>query len=221
MFRIVKKRFLIILFLILIIILGKFFPSEQESFKLFFKKLPISFSGLIFIFLYVLTNFFIFLDLKDILKIVGAVIYGAYLSTLFIYIAELINAYLFFNLSNILGKDFLEKVLKGKFKKLYEKIGNLSFTWIFLLRIVPLVPYRALDISFGLSRVPFKKYFLAVILGSLPRIFFIQFPLAAVKEFSIKKMTVYFENHPIILLIFFIYCVFSFIIAFVLRKKFK
>jgi uncharacterized membrane protein YdjX (TVP38/TMEM64 family) len=216
-------RFLLLVILIFLFIkLNKAFSINLEKIDNFLIDTPLIYSSIIFIFLYVVGTSFI-LYLKDPLKLVGAIIFGAYLSTLLIYISEIINSYIFFHLSSFLGKEFVEHSLKGRFKKSYERLGNINLGWVFLLRAIPLVPYRILDISFGLSKLPYRKYLLAVIFASPPRIFAIQFPLAAVRGFSIEKMRDYFINHPIILLCLFLYIIFALvficIFTFKLRKN--
>ncbi|MEI8349502.1 MAG: VTT domain-containing protein [Candidatus Omnitrophota bacterium] len=213
-------RFILLLAMAgIFIALGNYFSFDQAKIDKFFNKIPRVYWSVIFIALYVVSNFFIFWDIKDILKLIAAILFGAYTSTFLIYIAEIINAYLFFNISNILGKEFVEKSLSGKFKNLYEKLGHLRFSWVVLLRLIPLIPYRVLDISFGLSKIPFRTYLLAVILASLPRIFLIQFPLAAIKDFSSQKMMVYFQSHPFILWAYFAYFSISIVIAVKAKKK--
>ena len=181
-------RFLIFLVLIAaLIFMGKFLSIDKETIDCFLSRIPLAYSIFAFVFLYVIGTFLIW-NLKDILKIVGAILFGAYLSTLLIYIAEIVNAYIFFNLSHVLGKSFMDRFLKGKLKGSYEKLGTLDLKSVFLLRAVPLIPYRILDLSFGLSKFPFRKYLFVVLIASPPRIFLFQFPLAAMKEFSVEKM---------------------------------
>jgi uncharacterized membrane protein YdjX (TVP38/TMEM64 family) len=84
---------------------------------------------------------------------------------------------------------------------------------------VPLIPYRVLDISFGLSRFSLKKYLLVVIIASPPRIFIIQFVLAAIKSMSVEKIVEYFSANSFIALVFFIYFIFAAGIIFLIRKK--
>jgi len=207
--------------LAVVIILGNFFSGNLEKINTFLKSTPLIYSSLVFIILYVLANFVVFWDVKDILKPVAAVIFGAYLSTLFIYIAEIINAFLFFNISKILGRDFVEKILKGKFKKFYENLENISFGWIFMLRLLPLIPYRVMDAGFGLSKVSFRKYLAAVILASPPRIFWIQFIMASVGGFSFEKIMQYYQKNSLITFFVLIYFIVSIIIAFKWKNKFK
>jgi uncharacterized membrane protein YdjX (TVP38/TMEM64 family) len=214
-------RFAILLILILaLILLGRFISIDKDAIDHFLKRVPFAYSSVAFVFLYVGGTFFIWY-LKDPLKIVGAIIFGAYWSTLFIYIAEIINAYLFFNISNRLGRDYLETSLRGRFRGIYDRIGEMNIGWIFLLRAVPLIPYRVLDLSFGLSKLSFKTYVLAVILASLPRIFWIQFVLTAMRGFSVQGAIQYFSDNMIIFSLSLVYLAISLIVLFRIRTKFQ
>lgn len=214
-------RFIILVVLIVsFIYLGKVFSIDDSKIDDFLKKIPLSYSCFAFIILYVAGTFFIWY-LKDPLKIIGAIIFGAYVSTFLIYIAEIINVFIFFKLSAVLGKEFIEKSLKGKFKKFYEKLDNVNLGFVFMLRAVPLIPYRVLDISFGLSGFPFKKYLLISIFASLPRIFLIQFPLAAARGLSPDRIADYFLEHPLVLYLYFFYFVLGFIIIIILRRRLR
>ncbi|RKY35103.1 MAG: hypothetical protein DRP69_02725 [Candidatus Duberdicusella sinuisediminis] len=97
----------------------------------------------------------------------------------------------------------------------------MNLGWVFLLRFIPLIPYRVLDLSFGLSRVPLKRYLLAVVIASPPRIFWIQVILASVKSLSPQKIIGYFSQYPQIYFLSFLYAVVTLIFAFRLKKIFK
>ncbi|MBW1744342.1 MAG: VTT domain-containing protein, partial [Deltaproteobacteria bacterium] len=122
---------------------------------------------------------------------------------------------------NSLGKDYVEKTLRGKFKRFYERIDEINLGWIFLLRAVPLIPYRVLDISFGLSKLPLKKYILIVILASLPRIFWVQFVLAGMKGFSMNAAVAYFNENNVVFFLSLAYFVITLIVAFRIKRKFQ
>ncbi|MDD3297064.1 MAG: VTT domain-containing protein [Candidatus Omnitrophica bacterium] len=215
------RNFLIFLGLIaLLVFSGRIFNFDFEKLADFLKGTPVVYSCLIFIFLYIVGTFFVWY-LKDILKIVGALLFGAYLSTGLIYISEIINAFIFFNISKVLGRGFVEKRIRGRWKEFYNKIGNLNLGWVFLLRAVPLVPYRVLDLGFGLSRFSFRKYILVVLLASPVRIFWIQFILAAARGASYEKIRLYFLDNKLIFILSFIYFAAAFITALALKKKFK
>lgn len=214
-------RFVVLLLLILLsFLLGKLVSINQEGIDLFLKRVPFGYSFAAFVFLYVVGTFFIWY-LKDPLKVAAALLFGAYWSTLLIYVAEIINAWLFFNISNRLGRAFIEESLRGRYKRVYEQTGEMGLGWIFLLRAVPLVPYRVLDITFGLSKLSFKTYSLAVVPASLPRIFWVQFILAGMKAFSFEEAINYFRNNITIFLLSLIYLILSLIIAFRISRKFQ
>jgi len=216
-----RERFLILIaFISISLLVGSYLSIDAQLIEDYLSKIPLGISSVIFVILYVVGTFIIWY-LKDPLKIVGAIIFGAYLSTFLIYLSEIVNAYIFFNLSKILGRDFVEKKLKGKFKNFYEKVEGLSLGWIFLLRVVPLIPYRVLDMSFGLSKVSFRKYLIAVLVASPFRIFWIQFIFAAVREFSPEKIVIYFMENRLIYLLSMVYCILAFFIAFKMRARFK
>jgi uncharacterized membrane protein YdjX (TVP38/TMEM64 family) len=214
-------RFILLIVLVIsLIFFGQFFSIGQEEINNFFQQFSLPWSSVLFIAFYIGGTFFLWY-LKDPLKIIGALLFGPYLSTFFIYLAEIVNAYIFFTISKSGGESFLEKKLKGKSKKIYEKIGNLNLSWIFLVRAVPLIPYRVLDLSFGLSKLPFRKYLAVVLLASLPRIFWIQFILASMKGFSLQKTAGYFLENKLIFLTSIAYLIFTLIVAFILRRKIK
>lgn len=176
-----------------------------------------------FIFLYVLGGLFIW-SLKDPLKLIGAFVFGSYISTLLIYISEIINAYVLFYFSRRLGKDFVEyKLKKKKWENLYEKVGNIGFVMLVLLRAIILIPYRMLDLVFGLTNISLRKYICAVILGSLPRIFIVQYSLVLMKGFAFdyNKLIIYFQNNPQLVVFFISYYILMIILAVMLRRRFR
>jgi len=210
----------LVLFFFLTWLLGKLLPVDWHYFKGFLSRFPIVYSGLIFIVLYVAVTFFVWL-VKDVFKVIGAVLFGPIFSSLLIFVSEIINASILFNLSRVLGRDFVKDKLKGSFDKLDKNIVRFGFWGIFVLRIVPLVPYRFLDIAAGLTKISFSQYLLAVILGSPVRIFWLQFILSVLGEGVFKDpglITDYFLQHPGVLIFSFFYAIASLVLAIFIRR---
>jgi uncharacterized membrane protein YdjX (TVP38/TMEM64 family) len=159
--------------LLLIWYLGRFVNIDEVALRGYFARLPLIPAASLFVLSYVIITFFVWFS-KDVFKIISAIVFGAYLSTLLIWIAESINAAILFNLSRKLGRDFVGNSLKGGYRGLDEKMGELGFSWIFLLRLVPLLPFRFLDLAAGLTNISFGRYILCALLGSPLRIFWIQ-----------------------------------------------
>lgn len=173
------KFFIFFITLVLIGYIGSLFHINTDTIQDYLNRFPKFYSGLIFIFLYCLVTFFIWLS-KDVFRFIAAIVFGAYFSTLFIYIAELINASILFHLARVLGRGFVEKASGRALKKFDEKLSGLNFFWLFLSRATPLVPFRFLDLACGLTNIPFRRYLMAVIFGSPLRIFWVQYILAGV-----------------------------------------
>ncbi len=218
LFKRPETRFVIFLGLIVgFMVLGNMYSIDADKIDAYFEKVPLAYSSALFVVFYVVGTFFLW-HLKDPLKIVGAIIFGATISTVLIYIAEIINAYIFFNISRILGKGFVERKLSGRFRNFYEKLEHVNLGWVFLMRVVPLIPYRVLDLSFGLSKYSFKKYLVVVLLASPPRIYLIQFVLAAVRGFSMEAITQYFMENQAVALGLCFYFLLAVLVAFKIKR---
>ena len=213
------SRFLVlIVVLLVIIIVGVTFSIDATKINALFEKFPIGYAALIFVLLYTLGTFALW-TLKEPLKVIGAILFGAYISTGLIYIAELINGVVFFKLSRLLGKDFVERKVGGGFKKFYQKLEGIRLLKVMFLRANPLIPYRVFDVGLGLSRISWRKFLLAIGVASLPRIFWLQFPLAAMRGFSVEKMLDYFEQNMAIAVGMFVYIIVVSAIPFFIKQK--
>lgn len=168
--------FLVILFLIWYT--GRYFQIDSQAIQAALVKLPLFYSGILYVFLYVIVTFFIFFS-KDIFWLMGAVLFGAVFSTLFICIAEIINAGILFYLARRFGRAYIEKSVSKKYQHLDEKLGRINLFWLFIFRAAPLIPYRFLDLAMGLTKIRFRNYLLVVVLGTPFKMFWIQYILAA------------------------------------------
>lgn len=218
-----KLKFLVLLAtIVLSIMIGRLFHIDTATLQGYLKKFPLFYSGLIFVLLYVVVTFFIWFS-KDIFRFTAAVLFGATLSTLFIWLAETLNAGVLFYLARKLGREFVQDSLKKrKYSQLDEKLGKVSFLWLFLFRLVPLIPFRFLDLGTGLSRVSFRRYLLAVVLGSPLRIFWVQYALAGVGEALFKTPFVlakYLSQNTPLFLFSLVYLVLVMVVALKLKRK--
>lgn len=178
-----KIKFIVfVLILAVSIILSVIYKVDFNKLLGSFKAVPLIYSVPVFLILFITSTFFLW-HIHEALYAVAALVYGLYLSTGLIYAAHIANAYLFFKLSRSMGKEYVEKRLQGKYKGFYEKMEKVSFGWLFLLRMMPFVPYRVWDLSFGLTKYPLRKYMTVALLASLPRIFLIQFGIVLFKDF--------------------------------------
>lgn len=161
-------------FIIFLIALGKIFRFDIDQTRVFLLQYPLWLNGLIYIVLYVFSTTLIWLGPKDVVRVLGALFYGAAVSTVLVYIAELINVFVMFFLSRKFGRDV---VLKSWFqqKDIDKAKDNTTLLGIIALRINMLVSFRVLDLVYGLTRVPFRKYFTAAVIASPLRLFVVQY----------------------------------------------
>ena len=70
-----------------------------------------------------------------------------------------------------LGRDFVARLLKGRWKEFDEKAARRGFRFIFYLRLVPLFPFNGINFGAGLSKIRFTDYAFASLLGMIPGTF--------------------------------------------------
>ncbi len=217
-----RIKFLVfVLVLLLLLSLGKYLNIDTTAIEKFLKGFPLIYAAALYVVLYVVVTFFIFFS-KDIFWILGAVLFGAYISAALILISEIINAAILFNLSRYLGRQYVEYSLKGKYANLDEKLSRLNFFWLFIFRAAPLIPYRFLDLGFGLTKISLRKYLIAVILGSPLKIFWIQYILTGVGKGILSNplaLSEYFLSNKSLFMFSFIYVIFVILVVIKLKLK--
>jgi len=201
-----KKLLKFIVFLTIFLacwFLGRVFKFDVVSFRDFLLGFPLLLSGLIFVVLYVGTTTFIWFGPKDVLRISSAILFGAVVSTIFVWIGEMINAVVMFHLSRILGREYVQQRLRVKSKELDQMQDDSSFLGLIAWRVNPLIPFRLMDLGFGLTRVPFRKYFIAIIAISFFRILWLQFILAGIGANIFSDITVmldyFLDNEQVVM----------------------
>lgn len=102
------------------------------------------------------------------LSLTAGFAFGTIFGALYLMIGAMIGITATFLISRYFGRNLIEKMLKGKFMELDEKLAKNGFMTILFFRVIPLVPYEALNYAGGLSRIKFKDYFLATFLGLIP-----------------------------------------------------
>ena len=88
---------------------GRIFKFDISTYQSFLSKFPVVLSGFIFVALYVGTTTFIWFGPKDVLRISSAILFGATISTVFVWIGEMIYALIMFHLSRVLGRDMCSR----------------------------------------------------------------------------------------------------------------
>jgi len=83
-------------------------------------------------------------------------------------IAANIGATAAFLLARALGREGIERLLGGRLKGLDAATGQHGFVGLLILRLIPLVPFNALNFGAGLTAMRWRDYVLATVIGILP-----------------------------------------------------
>jgi uncharacterized membrane protein YdjX (TVP38/TMEM64 family) len=104
-----------------------------------------------------------------VMTIAGGLAFGAKWGAVYSLLGADAGALIAFSAGRFLGRSFVRRVVGGgRFEKLLAQIGRHGFQIIFYLRLVPLIPYNALNLLAGASPITFRDYFWASMIGMLP-----------------------------------------------------
>ena len=76
-----------------------------------------------------------------------------------------------FFIARFFGRQAVEKLLRGRFSGLDESLAKKGFVTVLFFRLIPIVPYEALNYIPGLSKIKFRSYFFASLIGFIPGVF--------------------------------------------------
>ena len=100
---------------------------------------------LVYIIMFSLVPLTLFPD--SVLAIAGGLIFGLFKGYIYTTIGALIGGTISFYISRYWGREVVKKLTKEKLDKVEEMINNRGFIIIFILRLIPLLPYDV--ISYG------------------------------------------------------------------------
>lgn len=108
-----------------------------------------------------------------VLALAGGLLFGFTYGTIYTIIGATLNSGIMFLMAKILAKDavteLLQKKLPEKWSKfLLEMDEKQGFRVIFILRLIPAMPYNVINYGAGLTSIKFSNYMIATILGILP-----------------------------------------------------
>lgn len=106
-----------------------------------------------------------------IISVAGGLAFGVLWGTVLTVVGATIGGAIAFFVARSLGRDFVARLLKGKFAALDDQAAAHGFQVIFFLRLIPLVPFDALDYIAGLSKIGARDYILGTFLGIIPGTF--------------------------------------------------
>jgi len=103
-----------------------------------------------------------------VMTIAAGLAFGTGWGSVYSLIGADLGAIVAFGAGRWLGKSFVERIVGERFHEVLQKIACHGFQIIFYLRMVPVIPYNALNLLAGASPITFKDYFWASMIGMVP-----------------------------------------------------
>ena len=104
----------------------------------------------------------------SVLTLAGGALFGLSFGTLLNWLGATIGATVAYFLARVLGKDAVRGILGRHAEKLDKLTGEQGFLNLLRLRLIPIVPFNALNFGAGLVGVKARSYFAATALGIIP-----------------------------------------------------
>lgn len=103
-----------------------------------------------------------------VMTVAGGLAFGTLWGSVYSLIGADVGALVAFGAGRFLGQSFVRRVVGGRFEKILGRIERHGFQIIFYLRLVPVIPYNALNLLAGASPITFRDYFWASMIGMVP-----------------------------------------------------
>ena len=103
-----------------------------------------------------------------ILTLAGGALFGFFWGTVLNSIAANTGANLAFLVARVLGRDGIEQLFGSRLEKLDAATAKHGFHSLLLFRLVPLVPFNALNFGSGITALRWPTYALATVIGIFP-----------------------------------------------------
>lgn len=83
-------------------------------------------------------------------------------------IGAIIGGTISFYISRVLGREIVEKIIKGRGKWFEDGVEKRGFLLIFILRLIPLFPFDIISYGAGLSKIKYKDFAFGTLIGIIP-----------------------------------------------------
>lgn len=122
---------------------------------------------LTYLIIFVIKPFFLVIP-SNVVALVGGTLFGSIKGFVLTMIGFFVSGTIAFFTARYLGKEFVDKIVKNKLLKLDNNMEHRGFRILFLLRLPPIIPFDPLSYACGLSKISYKDFILASLLGVMP-----------------------------------------------------
>ncbi|MCF6354169.1 MAG: TVP38/TMEM64 family protein [Candidatus Polarisedimenticolaceae bacterium] len=100
--------------------------------------------------------------------LVGGVLFGPLLGTLYSLFGATLGAALAFLIARYIAADWIVRKSRGRFKQLMDGVEAEGWRFVAFVRLVPIFPFFLLNYALGLTRISFYPYIVTTFICSLP-----------------------------------------------------
>ncbi|PBB06962.1 TVP38/TMEM64 family protein [Salimicrobium humidisoli] len=111
----------------------------------------------------------------SVLSLGAGLLFGVWPGVLYIIIGATGAAMTGYVMARLFGKSIVPLDNFSWGEKLFRRIEERGFLYIFVLRLIPIVSFDLLSYAGGIARVRFRSYILATVLGMIPGTFVYSF----------------------------------------------
>ena len=126
-------------------------------------------AAIVYILAYALNTILPFPPLA-ILSLTAGLAFGKFWGAVYLMIGAMIGSSVAFFISRSLDKRIIEKIVKGKIKDFDESMKTKGFVTVLFFRLIPIIPHEVLNYACGLTKISFRDYFFATLIGLIPGI---------------------------------------------------
>lgn len=206
-------RVLLNLFLLAVLVVsaGSFFLVEDLASIFTALAQNPYFSPVFFLLAHMLTGIFLFPS--GILRAAGGSFFGLWYGLLVNLVGVCLGAVLGYLIARRLGAEAVrDYLLRQKYQGVLRYMKGYGGTVVFVLRVLPVLPFNVVNIIAGFVNIRFRTYLIATIIGSIPYTFvFTYFASSIFQRPVAEKIFPYFVVSFIAVIIF--------LVATVPRKK--
>ena len=105
---------------------------------------------------------------KAVLTAAGGALFGLWAGAAISLAAALVGAVVSFGVGRLLGREAVDRLIHGRLARVDALLADHGLSAVLIVRLVPLVPFIAINYASGLSGVKFRHYVLGSALGMVP-----------------------------------------------------
>ena len=105
---------------------------------------------------------------KALLTAAGGALFGLWAGAGLSLAGALVGAIISFGVGRLLGREAVDRLIRGRLARVDALLSDHGLAAVLVVRLVPLVPFIAINYASGLSGVRFRHYVLGSALGMVP-----------------------------------------------------